>query len=281
MRVDELSGFRAPRMLFAAWKLYILKVSQPEVSEKDESVVFHEDKFIRIFLREMGQPLKPLAPGTFLQVAGQEWHVEASWRDIDHLEWNAQSTVSGLYARDSRGTIELDHGHGAKKECARILGLITSGVLDGRVENLSQVEEAVRSGLRSSGYSSKSSPPCELRVSKSTGTVFSFGVIPVGGGLDESYVDITIEADCSESPEQVLNMRDAAFLEGDLSHYNFRNKMSFWNRLSEGAERNVPDGELLVEEEVEGEQEYIESEYEEGLEPDYEEGLEEEQEEEE
>ena len=281
MSGEELNGFLAPGMLFAAGKLYILKVSQPEVSEKDESVVFHEDKFIRIFLREMGQPLKPLAPGTFLQVAGQEWHVEASWRDIDHLEWNAQSTVSGLYARDSRGTIELEHGHGAKKECARILGLITSGVPDGRVENLSQVEEAVRSGLRSSGYSSKSSPPCELRVSKSTGTVFSFGVIPVGGGLDESYVDITIEADCSESPEQVLNMLDAAFLEGDLSHYNFRNKMSFWNRLSAWVERNVPDVELLVEEEVEGEQEYIESEYEEGLEPDYEEGLEEEQEEEE
>ncbi len=281
MTGEDLNGFLAPGMLFAAGKLYILKVSQPEVSEKDESVVFHEDKFIRIFLRELGMSLKRLEPGTYLRVAGQKWHVEVSWRDIDHLEWNARSTVSGLYARDSRGTIELEHGHGAKKECARILGLITSGVPDGRVWNLSQVEEAVRSGLRISGYSSKSSPPCEIRVSKSTESVFSFGVIPVGGGLDEFYVDITIEADCGESPEQVLNMLDAAFLEGDLSHYNFRNKKSFWNRLSAWVERNVPDVELLVEEDVEGEQEYIESGYEEGLEPDYEEGLEEEEDKEE
>ncbi|MHA1492620.1 MAG: hypothetical protein ACTSRQ_01250 [Candidatus Thorarchaeota archaeon] len=281
MSGEELNGLLAPERLFAAGKLYILKVSQPEVSEKDESVVFHEDKFIRIFLREMGQPLKPILPGTYLRVVDQEWYIYITWRGEKHLEWTAQSTVSGLYARDSRGTIELKHGHGIKKECARILELITSRVPNNRVKNLSQVEETVLSGFRSRGYSSKSSRPCELRVLKSTKSVFSFCVIPVGGGLDEDYVDITIEADCGGSPDNVLNEIDNSFNEGDLSHYNFRNKKSFWNRLSAWVERNIPDVELLVEEEVEGEQEYIESEYEEGLEPDYEERLEEEEQEDE
>jgi len=241
MSGEDLNGLLAPGRLYTSGRLYTFEFSQPEVSEKDESVVFHEDKFIRIFLRGHGLFLKALEPGTFLQVAGQEWYVEVSWRDKNHLEWKAQSAVSGLYLSGGSRTIRLKHGtnYGAGEECARILKLITSEV-PGRVENISQVEETVLSGLRGRGYSSKSSPPFELRVLKSTRSVFKFGVFPVGGRADESSVDITLEADSGESAEEVLSEMEFVFSEGDLSHYTLRNKKSFWEKLEQWVERNIP-----------------------------------------
>jgi hypothetical protein len=243
MSGEELNGLLAPGRLYTAGRLYTFEFSQPEVSEKDESVVFHENKFIRIFLRGQGLCLKTLKPGTFLQVAGQKWYVEVSWRNRVHFEWKARSAVSGLYLSGGPRTIrlELGTGHIAREECARILNLIASEVPDNRVENLSQVEETVLSGLRVRGYSSKSSPLFELRVVESTRSVFRFGVYPEGVSADESSVDITIKAESGESVEEVLSEMDFVFEEGDLSQYNFRNKESFWKKLTVWVNRNIPD----------------------------------------
>ncbi len=246
MTGEEINGILAPERLYAG-KLYKFKITLPTVSEKDESIVFHEDKFIRIFLRNQGLVLKKLAPGTYLNVTRQQWMVEISWEDDTHLKWNAQSTVSELFFRGERHTIELTHGRGAEEECERILGIITSDILQEQIANYSKLEGNLLSDLTDKGYT-KLSPPCELRVIESTNTDFSFGIYPVEGTRIAPYLRFTVIVTSEESPDALIKGLDMSFSEGELSHYSIRNKDAFMKKFSSWVSRNVPVIEELSEE---------------------------------
>ncbi|MHA2069328.1 MAG: hypothetical protein ACXABY_33625, partial [Candidatus Thorarchaeota archaeon] len=84
---EEVNGLLAPGKLYAG-KLYTFDISLPAVSEKDESIVFHEERYIRMFLRHLGLPLKQLSPGTFLEVADQHWMISIDW-DGSYFKWQA------------------------------------------------------------------------------------------------------------------------------------------------------------------------------------------------
>ncbi|MGY5851982.1 MAG: hypothetical protein RTU92_00275, partial [Candidatus Thorarchaeota archaeon] len=114
---EEVNGLLAPRRLYAG-RLYILDLALPSVSEKDERIVFHEERYIRILLRDQGLPLKPLESGTFLQILNQQWKVSIVW-DGRYFKWQAQSTVSSLFFKGDDQTVELEHGHSAQEECKR------------------------------------------------------------------------------------------------------------------------------------------------------------------
>ena len=230
MTGEEVNGLLAPGRLYAE-KLYLFDVSLPTVSEKDESVVFHEDRYIRMFLRDMGLPLKSLEPGTFLLVPEQEWIVDITLDGRSYLKWSAQSTVSDLFLRNGRRTIELVHGNGIKKECKRVMDIITSDIPQGRIVGYSELEERVMSKLRTLGYS-KSSPPCELRVLESTMDVFRYGVYQRGVSSGTPLMTSNIQATCGQSPDTIVEMMETSMSEGDLSHYSIRNTTSFKKRLA-------------------------------------------------
>jgi hypothetical protein len=247
MTGEELNGFLAPGRLFAG-KLFLLEVTQPLVSEMDESVVFHEDRYIRILLREFGLSLKPLEPRTFLQVAYQKWYIDITWDGKSYLRWKAQSTVTGLFFTEGRRTVELDHRNGLEEECGRVMDIITSMIPQERIVEYSKLKDSVKSGLRNLGYS-KSSPPCELRVLEATEEVFRFGVY-FPGALDRNPLKThVIQAASGDAPEAIVEGIEWTLSEGDLSQYSIRNAASFKKKLALWVSRNVPVIELVEEDE--------------------------------
>ncbi|OLS22954.1 MAG: hypothetical protein ThorAB25_25020, partial [Candidatus Thorarchaeota archaeon AB_25] len=250
---EEINGLLAPERIYSG-KLYKFDITLPTVSEKDESIVFHEELYIRMFLRGKGLALKRLAPGTYLNVTRQQWIVEISWEDDTHLKWNAQSTVSELFFRGDRHTIELTHGRGAEEECERILGIITSDISQEQIANYSKLKGNLLSDLTDKGYT-KSSPPCELRVIESTNARLSFGVYSVEGSRVEPYLRFTVNATDDESPDALINGFDEHISEGELSHYFIRNKDAFMEKVQAWAIRY-----MQVEEETVEELEWIEEE---------------------
>ena len=246
MTGEDINGFLASERLYAG-KLYKFEITLPEVSEKDDSVVFHEDRYIRIFLRGKGLVLKRLEPGTYLRVTEQQWIIDYSWEGKTYFKWSAQSTVSGLFLRGDYHIIELVHGHGAKEECERIVDIITSSIPKENLANLSELIEGVLFGLKNLGYS-KSSPPCELRVIESTQTVFIYGVYLVEGFHSEPLVRFTVEATGEDTPDSMIEKIDVILSEGDLSHFKIKNKDSFMRTFESWVNRNVPIIENMYEE---------------------------------
>ncbi len=228
---EEVNGLLSPGRILAGGRLYTFAITPPPVSELDESIVFHEERYIRILLRSLGLQLKPLSPGTFLEVEDQQWAISITW-DGRHLKWEAQSTVSGLKFMGGTHTVELVHGTSAREECERILDSITSLIPEDEIERYPELEEEVMFSLRSLGYS-KSSPPCELRIIESTESVFSYGVYLRRGNSGEALATFIIDAVCSLHPDSIIEMVD-------LGPFNIRNKRSFMRRLTSWVNRNVP-----------------------------------------
>jgi len=238
MSGEEVNGFLAPGRLYAE-QLYLFEISLPDVSEEDESVVFHEERYIRMFLRERGLFLKRLEPGTYLLVSDQKWAVDISWDGSSYLRWSAQSTASGLSFAGGVQAIELLHGSGADEEHRRIMDIIKAAIPEQRITNYSELEARVLSGLKSLGYS-RSSPPCEIRVIESTKTVFSFGVYPVGRSSGRPLVRFVINATGKDSPDSLIEMIAEDLADGDMSHYSIRNRKSFMRRFTTWVNRYVP-----------------------------------------
>jgi hypothetical protein len=237
MTGEDINGLLAPGRLYAG-KLYKYEISLPIVSEKNESVVFHEDLYIRMFLRNKGLILKRLTPGTYLSVTRQQWMVDISWEDEAHLKWKAQSTVSELFFKGSHHTIRLTHGRGAEKECERILGIITSDISQEQIANYSKLKENLLSNLQDLGYT-KTSPPCELRVIESTKSVFSFGIYFVESSSREPLLIITINATGENSSDSLIQSFESSLSDGELSYHNIRNKDKFMKNLTKWVAKNV------------------------------------------
>ncbi|MFW9886710.1 MAG: hypothetical protein ACFFER_00910 [Candidatus Thorarchaeota archaeon] len=246
MTGEDVNGFLSPERLYAG-KLYLLEISLPDVSVKDESIVFHEDRYIRMFLRSRGCFLKRLEPGTYLRVSDQKWTVEITWEGSSYLRWSAWSTVSGLPFTGSNHTIALLHGCSIDEEYGRIMGTITSEISEKRIANRPELEAGLRSGLKNIGYS-RVSPPCEIRVIESTKTAFIFGVYPVEAFQREPLMRLSIDATGKESPNSLIEMIEAAMSDGDMSYYSIRNKESFMKKLTTWVNRYVPVKEDTIQE---------------------------------
>ncbi len=242
---EEVNGLLAPGRLYAG-RLYTFDLNLPEVSEMDESIVFHEERYIRMFLRNHGLPLKKLLPGTFLQVAEQQWMVSIEW-DNPYFKWYAQSTVSGFSFRGNDQVIELVYGHGAQEECERLLDVITSQIPSVRIFEYTELEERVLTGLKNREYS-KSSPVCELRLIEQSKSICQYGVFLVHGTQREPVITYSIESTGPMSADAVLDGIVMGLAEGDLSSYNIRNTEAFLEKISLWVSENVQEIEEQSEE---------------------------------
>jgi hypothetical protein len=245
MTGEEVNGLLAPERLYAG-KLCKLDITVPSVSEKDESVVFHEDRYIRMLLRANELILKRLKPGTYLSIREQKWMVDITWDGADYVKWTAQSIVSGLSFKGVRHTIELTHGQGAEQESARILEIITSNIPRERIVDYSRLEERVLKNLQNLDYS-KTSPPCELRILELSENTCRYGVFPVGRTRKEAFLTLTIEVTGEESPDAIIEGVEMSLSEGELSAYSIRNKNTFLKKFMTWVNKVTPDRELMVE----------------------------------
>ena len=233
---EEVNGLLAPGRLYAG-KLYIFDLSLTEVSEKDESIVFHEERYIRMFLRNHDLPLKKLPPGTFLQMAEQQWVVSIEL-DVPYFKWHAQSTASGFLFRGNDQIIDLVHGHGAQEEGERLLNVITSQIPSARIFEYTELEERVLSGLKNRGYS-KSSPACELRFIEQSESICRYGVFLVDGAQREPFLTFSIEATEPMCADAILDGIVMGLAEGNMSAYNIRNTEVFLEKMSTWVSENV------------------------------------------
>ncbi len=246
---EEVNGLLAPGRFYSG-KLYTFDLNLPEVSEMDESIVFHEERYIRMFLRNHGLPLKKLPPGTFLKTAEQQWLISIGW-DVPYFKWHAQSTVSGLSFRGNDQVIELVHGHGAQEECERLLNGITSQIPSAQIFEFTELEERVLSGLKNRGYS-KSSPACELRLIEQSESICQYGVFLVDGTQSDPVLTYSIESTGPMSADAVLEGIVMGLAEGDLSAFNIKNTEVFLEKISLWVSENVQE----IEEESEEPEEW-------------------------
>jgi hypothetical protein len=235
---EEVNGLLAPRRLYAG-KLYIFDFTLPLVSEKDESIVFHEERYIRIFLRNHELSLKSLPPGTFLEICDQQWMVSIEWDDPYYFRWQAQSTTTSLLFSGKNQTIELVQGHGAQEECERILNIITSQIPSARIEKYTDLKEQVLAGLKNQGYS-KTSPECELRFIEQSETVCRYGVFLRDGSRREPLFSSTIDAKDAGNADAIIDEIDRGLLSEDLSGYNIRNVEPFLEKISSWVNESFP-----------------------------------------
>ena len=225
---EEENGLLAPGKFYAG-RLYTLDFTLPMVSEKNESIVFHEERYIRIFLRSKGLPLRKLHPGTFMHVAGQHWAISIEWED-HYFKWTAKSLVSGLFFRGNLQKIELSHGQGIEGECNRILEVITSQIPEEQIQQYAGLREQVLLGLENQGYSEKS-PECELRVITTSENHFEYGVF-LAVGLQRQPLSVSnIELDDPMNPDWIIEDLSNGVNEGGLSIYNIVNLNEFLDKL--------------------------------------------------
>jgi len=245
----EVNGLLAPGKLFAG-RLYTLDFILPMLSEKDESIVFHEERYIRMLLRQHDVHLKKLSPGTFLHATGQQWKVSIEWDDR-HFKWQARSQLTGLFFSGGNQTVKLIHGHGAQEECDRLLNIITSKIPPAQIHEYSELEQHVLLGLKNRGYSKKS-PACELRFIEQSDDVCRYGIFLSESSQRTPLESFSIEAGYPSDPEVVLEVIAAGLTEGTMSVYNVRNVEEFMEQLSLWVNEHV----LEAEWESEGPVEY-------------------------
>jgi hypothetical protein len=239
MTGEEVNGLLAPKRLYAG-RLYKLDITMPPVSERDESVVFHEERYIRMFLRGNGLILRRLKPGTYLSISEQKWMVDIEWDGPDYVKWTAQSTISGLSFKGVRHAIELVHGHGAEQEGARILDIITSNIPRERIEEYSRLKERLLTDLKNIGYS-KTSPPCELQSIELSENTCRYGVFPVGRTRREPFLTLTIEVTGDEPLHEIIEGVEESLSEGALSAYSILNENTFLKNLTTWVNKVTPE----------------------------------------
>ncbi len=216
---------------------YILDFTLPPVSEKDENIVFHEERYIRMLLRRYGLHLKRLPPGTFLRVADQQWMVSIAWDGL-YFRWQAQSTISDLHFGGNHQTIELVYGHGAQEECERFLNTITSQISPVYIVEYSELRKQVLAGLRDCGYS-KSSPACEFRVIEQSESVFQYGIFLREGSQRNPFLAYTVESTGEIDSDAIIDEITKDLEEGELSTYNIKNTEAFLKKISSWANEHI------------------------------------------
>ncbi len=244
---EEVNGLLAPGRLFTG-RLYTFEFTPPIVSEKDESIVFHEERYIRMFFRSKGLRFKKLPPGTFLHVPDQEWIISIGW-DGRHFKWQAESTVSSLSFKGHNQTVELVHGRSAQEECNRLLNIITSQIPPAQIHEYSELEEHIIMGLKDRGYS-KNSPACELRVIEQSDEVFRYGIFLTENSQRTPLESFGIEAGegCIDA---IMEEITTGLTEGDASAYNIRNVEHFMEHLFFWVLEHIQEVEWDAEEPVE------------------------------
>lgn len=245
MTGEEVNGLLAPGKFYAG-KLYALDFTQPTVSERNESIAFHEERYIRMFLRSKGLHLKKLPQGTFLLIADQKWVVSVAWED-SYFKWNAQSTVTSLFFKGGEQYIELIYTNDIQKESKRLLNTITSQIPPAQIYEYSELEEQVFSGLENREYS-KISPPCELRFIEQTETICQYGVFLCDSSHSKALFTSTIDATENADPVAVIEVISEGLNEGEMSTYNIINQEEFMEHLSSWVNEYVPKVEWTGEE---------------------------------
>jgi len=262
MTGEEVNGFLSPGKYYTSGRLYTFDFIVPKVSEQDESIVFHEERYIRIFLRSQNLNLRKLPSGTYLLVEEQQWLVSIGWED-QYFEWTAQSLVSGLPFRGNNQKVELTHGRGKEKECEYLMEVITSQIPWKQIQDYSKVREQVFSGLEDRGYT-ETSPTCELKIISQTESEFVYGIYLTAELQDTLLSQYSIVVDEPITAEGIIDGLSQSLTEGDLRSYNIVGEERFLAELEAWLQKYALDPEggdespeawtvtLSVEQEIEG-----------------------------
>jgi hypothetical protein len=245
---EEVNGLLAPGRLYSG-KLYTLDFKPPIISETNESIVFHEERYIRMLLRQHDIHLKRLSPSTFLHVPDQQWMVSINW-DGKYFKWQARSQLTGLSFSGDNQIVELVHGHSAQEESKRLLNTITSQIPQAQIHEYSELAERILTALKSLGYSKKS-PACELRFIERSDHICRCGIFLTEGNQRAPLESFSIEASGVSDPNALLEEIMMGLGEGAASAYNIRNVENFMEQLSSWVNEHVLEAEWKSEESVE------------------------------
>ncbi|MGY5858235.1 MAG: hypothetical protein RTU63_02615, partial [Candidatus Thorarchaeota archaeon] len=237
MTGEEVNGFLSPGKFYTDGNLYTFDFTIPKVSEQDESIVFHEERYIRIFLRSQNLNLRKLPPGTYLRVEEQQWLVSVGWED-QYFEWTAQSLVSGLPFRGNNQKVELTHGRGKEKECEHLMEVISSQIPREKIQHYSKVREQVLSELEDRGYA-ETSPECQFKIISQSESEFVYGLFLSAGLQNKPLCQYSIGVDEPVIAEAIIDGISEDLTEGELSSYNIVSVEWFLVELASWLEKHV------------------------------------------
>ncbi|MDF1537456.1 MAG: hypothetical protein P1Q69_00945 [Candidatus Thorarchaeota archaeon] len=159
----EIHGLLAPRCIWSG-KLYKLEVSFSHKADTPECMVFQEEKWIRLLLREFDHVLSSVPPGSYLRAEEEEWVVSITSGKRE-VGWYAISTATGKPFHPFYTTYEFDFTNDLKEEKGRILTLILErvGITLDEINNLQEAEKRLTKILEADGFG-VTSPPCEVTI---------------------------------------------------------------------------------------------------------------------
>ncbi|MDF1537901.1 MAG: hypothetical protein P1Q69_03255 [Candidatus Thorarchaeota archaeon] len=219
----ELYGLIAARTVGP----YSIEIVFPKLSEKTESIVYHEDTWIRRLFRENGLRLKSILPGSFTRVENQSWEVTLVWRS-SNVEWFAKSKLTGLRWSDLFQILKLDYSLTLSEQRGEILDFITARVSLERISNCQFLIGTIERNLREKGFS-ETEVVCRIEFVRIDSTKFRYKVV---SGKDNVILDVTHVLDGSFTKDEELDMMQISLWEGELSSYNIINREEFLEEFS-------------------------------------------------
>ncbi len=230
MTGEQLNGILAPGQIYTG-QLYSIQLVLPTVSKRDESVVFHEERYIRMLLRQHGVFLRRLDSGTYLHVQNQKWIVDVFWDEKGYVIWNAVSNMTGLSFKSNSHIIPLSYSQSAEEECDMILGIITEAIPCDHIQEYDILKNRTLDKLKGMGYTTQP-PTCEWRIISTSKTKCVFGLFLIDG-LENPIVryEIDLSVDQTTSVEEMMDQYSESFKDPDILNYHILNEDKFFQQL--------------------------------------------------
>ena len=237
MTGEEVNGLLAPERVMAD-QLYKLKLTIPEVSETDPSIVFHEERYIRILLRQHDFFLRILNPGTYLHVQEQRWVVDVHWEEDGYAIWSAISITTGLPFKSERTIIPLTCSQNAEEECTMILGVITEEIPNDRIIEYDILKDRILTKLRSLGYTTRP-PSCEWRMISTSDKRCVFGLFQIGkSGNPIIMHEYNLKPGLRISIEDLIDQYQESMSDAEKPDYHIINTDAFHRKLARWLKSN-------------------------------------------
>ncbi|MFW9888248.1 MAG: hypothetical protein ACFFER_08705 [Candidatus Thorarchaeota archaeon] len=151
----------SPNRLWAD-KLYSLDIEfNPEPGET-QSIFFQEDNWMRRLLREQGFHLPWIQPGIFLKTESELWVPNLHWKE-DLITLAAVSTLTSQNYKGRTYEYRLDFTLTIEEQVGEIMNWIEGILPAGKIADLMNIRNGIRSKLRGYGYG-KQPPPCLLLI---------------------------------------------------------------------------------------------------------------------
>ncbi len=142
-----------------------LQIEMTSNPDAPESIVLHENYWIRRLMKEYGRSLPRLASGTYLKVRNQKWVISFSFEG-NWIVWTARSDVTGLLRGKPTFDYRLNPSLTLNQATKQFIESLTDIVPKASIKGFSELKTRIRGALEKKGYS-KSTPDCILELSTS------------------------------------------------------------------------------------------------------------------